>query len=69
MSEFCKRHRVDHTGTFCGGCFVLFKRKAKQLDKITREMNKERSMTKARFKELKKIREHKGRESYGLQDL
>lgn len=26
--EICKRHKVDHTGTVCGACFELYKRKA-----------------------------------------
>jgi predicted adenine nucleotide alpha hydrolase (AANH) superfamily ATPase len=34
MTEICKRHNVDHTGTFCGWCFSLFEKKAKKLDAV-----------------------------------
>lgn len=29
---FCKRHDVDHYGSWCGSCVILWKKKADKLD-------------------------------------
>ena len=26
MSDFCKRHKVDHYGTDCSACFAMYKK-------------------------------------------
>lgn len=32
--DFCQKHRVDYTGTWCGGCVLLWKKHSLELKKI-----------------------------------
>lgn len=36
--ELCKRHNVDHTGTWCGLCVLLWKKKAAKWDKVPKKI-------------------------------
>ena len=47
QAEICKRHNVDHTGTYCGGCFEFFKKQSIKL-------KKENAALKARLEEAEK---------------
>lgn len=33
-TEFCKKHKVDYTGTWCGGCVLLWQKHSKELKKL-----------------------------------
>ena len=41
--SFCKRHNVDHYGTFCGGCVLLWKKKAEKYDYLMRKKRKKKA--------------------------
>jgi hypothetical protein len=36
--EFCKKHNVDHTGTYCGHCVELWKKHSKELKTLKKRL-------------------------------
>jgi hypothetical protein len=42
-NEFCKKHNVDHTGTFCGHCVVRWQINARKLANARKAFKKVKS--------------------------
>ena len=38
MSDFCKKHNIDHYGTWCGECVMLWKKHSDEYKKLKNKM-------------------------------
>ena len=44
-TELCKRHNVDHTGTWCGQCVEIWQRHSIELKKLKRKLRRSNENT------------------------
>lgn len=38
IKEFCKRHKVDYTGTLCGACAELWRKHSLELKRLKKKI-------------------------------
>lgn len=58
--DFCKKHKVDHTGTFCGECVETWRKKAKKFNQY-KQFHDE--VLKVLIPVIKKYKEKHGRKT------